>query len=138
MIRENSFCVLSTCMDNRPNSSLMQYMCSESGNEIYMLAFKGSRKHLNIQGNPHVSLLVDTRCESAAGAETIDALTLYGDAGIMEDEADAILVKERLVGLNPGLAVIADSKESCVIKVEVENFLLLEGVAESRFGKIRD
>jgi nitroimidazol reductase NimA-like FMN-containing flavoprotein (pyridoxamine 5'-phosphate oxidase superfamily) len=138
MIRENSFCVLSTCMDNRPNSSLMQYVCSESGTEIYMLAMKGSRKHLNIASNPNVSLLVDTRCKSAAEADGIDALTLYGVAGIMEDEAEAKLVKDRLVLVNPGLAVISKSSESCVIKVEVDSFLMLEGVADSRFGKIQD
>lgn len=138
MIRENSFCVLSTCMDDRPNSSLMQYVCSESGTEICMLAMKGSRKHINIINNPHVSLLVDTRCKSAAGPDGIDALTLYGDAAIMEDEAEAKLVKDRLVFVNPGLAVIARSKESCVIKVEIDSFLMLEGVADSRFGKIGD
>lgn len=138
MIRENSFCVLSTCMDNRPNSSLMQYVCSESGTEICMLAMKGSKKHINILDNPHVSLLVDTRCKPAAEAEGIDALTLYGDAGIVEDEAEAKLLKDRLVAVNPGLSVIAKSEESCVIKVEVDSFLMLEGVADSRYGKIQD
>ena len=138
MIRENSFCVLSTCMDNRPNSSLMQYVCSESGTEICMLTMKGSKKHINILDNPHVSLLVDTRCKSAAEADGIDALTLYGDAGIVEDEAEAKLLKDRLVAVNPGLAVIAKSEESCVIKVEVDSFLMLEGVADSRYGKIKD
>ncbi len=103
-----------------------------------MLTMKGSKKHINILDNPHVSLLVDTRCKSAAEAEGIDALTLYGDAGIVEDEAEAKLLKDRLVAVNPGLAVIAKSEESCVIKVEVDSFLMLEGVADSRYGKIKD
>lgn len=136
MIRENSFCVLSTCRDNLPNSSLMQYVCSESCAEIYMLTMKGSTKHLNIESNPRVSLLIDTRCELLPGSVGIQALTVYGDARIMEDEAAAALLKDRLVGINPGLAVLADSAESCIIKVEVESYLMLEGVAESRFGKI--
>jgi general stress protein 26 len=136
MIKENSFCVLSTCRDNLPNSSLMQYVRNEAGTEIYMLALKASSKCVNILNNPNVSLLVDTRSESAAGGDGIKALTAYGLAEIIGDEAAAQKLKERLVEINPGLAVISESPDACVIKVKIESFLMLEGVAQSRFSKI--
>lgn len=136
MITENSFCVLSTCRDNLPNSSLMQYICNESGTEIYMLALKASSKCVNIRTNPNVSLLVDTRSGSLAGGNGIKALTAYGLAEIVEDEEAMQKLKERLVAINPGLAAISASPDACVIKVKIESCLMLEGVAESRFSKI--
>jgi nitroimidazol reductase NimA-like FMN-containing flavoprotein (pyridoxamine 5'-phosphate oxidase superfamily) len=136
MIRENNFCVLSTCRDDLPNSSLMQYVCNEPVNEIYMLAIRGSNKYLNIISNPHVSFLVDTRSESQENAAGIQALTVYGDANIIEDEAMSKLLKERLVAANPNLAVLADNQESCVIKVKMDSLLILNSVSESRFYKI--
>lgn len=136
MIVGNSFCVLSTCRDNLPNSSLMQYVCNESGTEIYMLALKTSSKCVNILTNPNVSLLVDTRSEPAAGADGIKALTVYGLAEIIGDDAAAQKLEERLVAMNPGLAVISESPGACVIKIRVESCLMLEGVADSRFSKI--
>ena len=136
MIRENNFCVLSTCRDNLPNSSLMKYVCNEKVNEIYMLSIKGSNKYLNIVSNPHVSFLVDTRSESQENAELIQALTVYGDAEIIEDEVMSKLLKERLVAANPNLDVLADNQESCVIKVKINSVLMLNSVSESRFSKI--
>jgi nitroimidazol reductase NimA-like FMN-containing flavoprotein (pyridoxamine 5'-phosphate oxidase superfamily) len=136
MIKENNFCVLSTSSDNRPNSSLMQYVSSETGAEIYMLTMKGSTKYGNILNNPHVSLLVDTRVEAAGENRDIKALTAYGRAGIVTDKYEEKMLKERLVKLNPGLSVISESPESCVVRVEVESFLLLEGVNESIYGTI--
>lgn len=136
MIKENNFCVLSTSRDNRPNSSLMQYVSSETGAEIYMLTMKDSTKYGNILNNPHVSLLVDTRAEVPGENRDIKALTAYGQAGIVTDKYEEKMLKERLVKLNPGLSVISESPESCVVRVEVESFLLLEGVNESIYGKI--
>jgi nitroimidazol reductase NimA-like FMN-containing flavoprotein (pyridoxamine 5'-phosphate oxidase superfamily) len=136
MIRKNNFCVLSTCRDDLPNSSLMQYVCNELVNEIYMLAIKGSNKYLNIVSNPHVSFLVDTRSGSQENAALIQALTAYGDADIIEDEVMSKLLKERLVAANPNLAVLADNQESCVIKVKIDSMLMLNSVSESRFSKI--
>jgi len=136
MIRENNFCVLSTCRDDLPNSSLMKYICNEMVNEIYMLAIKGSNKYLNIVSNPHVSFLVDTRSESQENEAIIQALTVYGDAAIIEDEVMSKLIKERLVETNPNLAVLANNKESCVIKVKINSMLMLNNVSESRFSKI--
>jgi len=136
MIRENNFCVLSTCRDDIPNSSLMKYVCNEMVNEIYMLAIKESNKYLNIVSNPHVSFLVDTRSESQENEAIIQALTVYGDAAIIEDEVMSKLIKERLVEANPNLAVLANNKESCVIKVKINSMLMLNNVSESRFSKI--
>lgn len=136
MIKDNKLCVLSTCLDNLPNSSLMLYVSNEAGTEIYMLTMKGSTKYNNIMNNPHVSLLVDTRTKPGAESSEINALTAYGKACILTDKDAEMGIKETLVKINPGLAVIAESPDSCVVKVEIESFLMLEGVNESRFDRI--
>jgi nitroimidazol reductase NimA-like FMN-containing flavoprotein (pyridoxamine 5'-phosphate oxidase superfamily) len=133
MIKENNFCVLSTCFDNKPNTSLMKYVSNEEGTEIYMLTLKGSTKYNNIMNNKHVSLLVDTR---ASGNRGVKALTAYGDAQIVDDEDAERMLKEKLIKINPELSDIAESLEGCIIRVEISSFLMLEGVNESSFTEI--
>jgi len=85
MISENSLCVLATCSNDLPNSSLMQYICDESCTKLYMITLKGSTKYQNIAINPKVSLLIDTRDSITSTIEPIKALTVYGKADIIED-----------------------------------------------------
>ena len=85
MISDNNLCVLSTCGDGQPNSSLMQYICDDSCTKLFMLTLKGSQKQQNIEKNPRVSLLIDTRADPARHQEPIKSLTVYGQAEFIQD-----------------------------------------------------
>jgi len=128
MLMDNNLCVLATCKENKPNSSLMQYTSNEDVSEMYMLTLKGSSKYRNILSNPEVSLLVDTRNNS-----NIRALTIYGKALVIEDAAPRQALITQLVEKNPDLAVFAGNPEVCLIAVKIESFLLLDGLVESSF-----
>lgn len=132
ILSSNHLCVLSTCGDRRPNSSLMQYACNEDYTEIYLMTMKGSTKHQNILSHPQVSLLVDTRTDSDDNGK-LKALTVYGHAVVEEPGESAKALRDALVGRNPDLTVFATNPDACVIRIIIEDFLLLDGLVESSF-----
>lgn len=131
ILSANHLCVLSTCGESRPNSSLMQYSCNADYTEIFLMTMKGSTKLQNILIHPQVSLLVDTRTDTKEKG-SLKALTVYGHAMVVE-EVQARVLRDELVKRNPDLSVFASKPDSCVLKVIVEDLLLLDGLVESSF-----
>jgi nitroimidazol reductase NimA-like FMN-containing flavoprotein (pyridoxamine 5'-phosphate oxidase superfamily) len=131
MILENNLCVLSTCRNNIPNSSLMNYIADENYRELYMITLKGSTKYLNIKINPMVSLLIDTRNYLLNESEEIKALTVYGKAKLIVDKNEREANIKLLTRKYNHLVHLAGKVDVCVIQVTVESFLLLNGVNDS-------
>lgn len=131
LIRENRFCVLSTAKNNLPNSSLMLYVPDSGCTNIYMATSRGSLKYNNIEGNPEVSLLIDTREQLRDTLEHVKALTVYGQARIIQDEEKQRKLMDTLVKNHPSLAVFSNPGDSCVIEVKTNKFLLLDGITEA-------
>lgn len=131
MIAENNFCVLSTCSNRLPNSSLMQYLCDDSYTQLFMLTLEGSIKQLNIAANPNVSLLIDSR--ASRSATPIQALTVYGTAEFIQDAEKIKEIVSLLVKQNGELEKIATDSRCMVIQVHAENFLFLDGINESSY-----
>ncbi|CZQ99474.1 pyridoxamine 5'-phosphate oxidase [Trichococcus palustris] len=134
MIAENNFCVLATCSNYLPNSSLMQYICDESCTQLFMLTLKGSVKQLNIAANPHVSLLIDNR--AARSNAPIQALTVYGTAEFVQDAKKIKEIGQLLVEQNGDLGKIASDNQLMVIRVRAEKFLLLDGVNDKSYTEL--
>lgn len=133
MISEGKLCVLSTCSEDVPNTSLMQYLSDETNENIYVLTLTGSVKYHNILKNPKVSFLIDTRDQIARAAEPIKALTVYGHAHIIENQNTRTEVLNRLVEKHGNLATLSDDLDCVVIEIIAEKMLLLDGVSESRY-----
>jgi len=137
MVKENNFCVLSTCKDNLTNSSLMLYLSDEEGTKLYMLTLKGSMKYTNMEENPDVSLLIDTREHIFDDEPHVKALTVYGRSMIIRDEKlnQEIIVK--LVDRHPSLKALASMDKVTVVQVEVKSFLYLDGVNDAEYITVR-
>ena len=133
MISDNYLCVLSTCGDGQPNSSLMQYITDDSCTKLFMLTLKGSQKQQNIEKNPRVSLLIDTRANPAGQQEPIKSLTVYGRAEFIRDAPGKNELISRLVQKNNNLQVLAGDSNCLVIQVSAEKLLLLDGVDKSTY-----
>jgi nitroimidazol reductase NimA-like FMN-containing flavoprotein (pyridoxamine 5'-phosphate oxidase superfamily) len=133
MISDNNLCVLSTCGDGRPNSSLMQYICDESCTKLFMLTLKGSQKQQSIEKNPRVSLLIDTRADARRNKEPIKSLTVYGQAEFVLDAPRKNELISQLVRKNNNLQVLAGDSNCLVIQVSAEKLLLLDGVDKSTY-----
>ena len=133
MISYHNLCVLSTCGDGQPNSSLMQYICDESCTKLFMLTLKGSQKQQSIGKNPRVSLLIDTRADIKRNNEPIKSLTVYGQAGFIQDAHRKKELISQLVQKNKNLQVLAGDSNCLVIQVSAEKLLLLDGVDKSTY-----
>jgi len=138
MLEENNLCVLATCNDNLPNSSLMQYIYDDVDMSIYMLTLGGSLKYNNIIANPQVSLLIDTRSDVNQAGLPIMALTVFGRATIVNDPQKQQAIIEKLVAKNNRLAVLTKESLCLVIQMKIERMLLLEGVNNKSSIDIKD
>jgi nitroimidazol reductase NimA-like FMN-containing flavoprotein (pyridoxamine 5'-phosphate oxidase superfamily) len=130
MLEENNLCVLATCSNNLPNSSLMHYIYDGIGMNIIMLTLRGSTKHKNIKTNPQVSLLIDTRADLLQPGLPIMALTVYGKAGIIQDPQRHKVLVDQLVDRYNSLAKLAGDSRCLVIQVQMEKMLLLDGISD--------
>ncbi len=109
LLMDNSMCVLATSSDNRPHCSLMAYITDDQAKNIYMATLNTSRKYKNIEQNPHVSLLVDSRVfgKSDSGAGTIKALTVTGICSVVRENPERELILARMKRRIPRIREIA-------------------------------
>jgi len=133
IISENKLCVLSTCYNDLPNTSLMQYICDESCSKIYTITLKGSTKYQNIEKNPRVSLLIDTRDNIKNEIGQIKSLTVYGRANVIENSEQYKNIIKKLVRKFADLAQFSENINCVVIEVSAEGLLLLESVDKSTY-----
>jgi len=131
MVKENNFCVLSTTKDNLTNSSLMLYLSETDGTRLYMITLKGSTKYFNMEENPEVSLLIDTREHMLDPEAQVKALTVYGRATLINDTQRGLEIIEKLVERHPSLRALAELEEASVVQVDVRSFLYLDGVNDA-------
>ncbi len=133
IISENKICVLATCYNDLPNTSLMKYICDESCFKIYMLTLKGSSKYQNIERNPRVSLLIDTRESRSNGEGQIQALTIYGKANLIENSDWCKSITNDLVKKFVDLTPLSENENCVVIEVCADSLLLLDSVDQSTY-----
>lgn len=133
MIAEGSLCVLSTCSEDVPNTSLMQYIPDETAAKIYVITLEGSTKYQNIAKNPRVSLLIDTRDRLSTNGEPIKSLTVYGIAKVIEDPQIKTDRLNHLVKKHRNLTHLSENINCHVIEISAERMLLLDGVDEGRY-----
>jgi len=129
ILLNNNLCVLSTCKNNIPNSSLMQYICDSRCTKIYMLTLKESTKYDNIINNSNVSLLIDTRIHN--NKQQIQAATLYGEASILDDKSVSKNIIGQLSNKHESLLNLASDINVCVVEITIKSALLLENVDKS-------
>jgi len=136
-LKQNDMCVLATCSDNKPHTSLMSYITDPEGTIVYMVTHRSTRKWHNIISNPQVSLLVDTRPYGPASERgKIKALTVQGICRFLEDKKTKHSLVEEIVKQHPHLSTLAYHPDAEVVAVTVESFLLLDGVSEAHFEMI--
>lgn len=137
LIRSNDVCVLATVAGAAPHCSLMSYAATEDGREIYMVTHKNTKKFKNLEGNPGVSLLIDSR-ETDRGEKrhTAKALTVTGTYEKVEDELKTGEICRRLLDRHPHLKDFIGDPQARFILVRVKAFQLLEGVADAYFEEV--
>ena len=128
ILENNDLCVLCTCSHDIPDASLMLYICDEKCERMYMLTLKESTKYGNITANPKVSLLVDTREQALVPETQTQALTIHGDAYLLDQDAVSRGLIDQLVKKHGRLSNLASNDSVRVIEVIIKNVLFLENV----------
>lgn len=127
-------CVLATLAGDRPYTSLMRYVANDACTKIYLITHQNTNKYRNILQNFHVSLLVDTRLE--APLQAISALSMDGIAVPVSDPEAQAALKERFVARHPDMEGFVRHPEMAVVCVEIQAFLLLNGIENARRIKV--
>jgi nitroimidazol reductase NimA-like FMN-containing flavoprotein (pyridoxamine 5'-phosphate oxidase superfamily) len=136
LLKEMDICVLATAHAGKPHCSLMAYVPDAEGRWIYMLTQGKTKKYQSVLENPHVSLLVDTRCrEKKMDREKVNALTVYGVFEPCQDPGERKAWLTRIVAIHPHLKELADQSDAEILSIRVDSFLLLEGVSTAHFEK---
>jgi nitroimidazol reductase NimA-like FMN-containing flavoprotein (pyridoxamine 5'-phosphate oxidase superfamily) len=134
MVLENDICVLATAGGNRPHCSLMAYCPDPEGRRIYMTTRRDSRKFENLAENPAVSLLIDDR--GRRPREKTRALTVSGTCREVSDPKEREGAGRGLLFAHPRLASFLNDPDAAILCVQVESFLLLDGVSEAYFVEV--
>jgi nitroimidazol reductase NimA-like FMN-containing flavoprotein (pyridoxamine 5'-phosphate oxidase superfamily) len=137
MIESNRLCVLATVSESGPHCSLMSYAASEDGTEFYMATDKNTKKYRNLAANPSVSLLIDSRADSAEGrGAATRALTVTGTVRRNLDEPGKKAALEALCRRHPDLKDFLAGSSVEVIAVKINSLQLLDGIADSHFEEV--
>lgn len=128
ILRKKDLCVLATAGPEGPHCSLMGYALDDSESTLICVTERNTLKYYNMQANPRVSLLVDTRDEhpDRNQRQAMQALTLSCLAleltGTQREAALKRLGKEQ-----PQLKDILASSDAAVMALEIRSYQLLTG-----------
>jgi nitroimidazol reductase NimA-like FMN-containing flavoprotein (pyridoxamine 5'-phosphate oxidase superfamily) len=137
LVRSKDICVLATVSGSEPHCSLMAYATNDDCSEIYMVTHRNTRKFKNLEENPSVSLLIDTREEhSGAKRSEAKALTIKGTLRKTEGGGKAEAIRTRLLERHPHLREFVHHPEAEVLCFAIISFLLLDGLTEAHFEKL--
>ena len=136
LVRKKNVCVLSTVSDNKPYCSLMAYITDGTCKEIYMVTHKNTTKFNNLQKNPSVSLLIDSR--ETQPRSSAQALTIDGVFIPLLDKNKKQKIRGRMLESFPHMKNFLHHPESEIIRVKINSFLLLDGLTESHFVSLKD
>ena len=130
-VRKKNICVLSTASDNKPYCSLMAYVTDATCEEVYMVTHKNTTKYKNLQKNPWVSLLIDSR-ETQPGSNA-QALTITGVFVPLLDENKKQEIRENMLKSFPHMKDFIQHPESELIRIKINSLLFLDGLTQSHF-----
>lgn len=115
--------VLATDAGGQPYTSLVSFAVSDDTTGIIFATPRKTAKYRNILNNGHVSLMIDTRINSAKGYMQSEALTILGTAspvrkGKQRDELRSTFTKK-----HPGLAAFVNAPSTALIFIAIKTVI---------------
>jgi nitroimidazol reductase NimA-like FMN-containing flavoprotein (pyridoxamine 5'-phosphate oxidase superfamily) len=136
LILQKDTCVLATVSGDKPHCSLMSYLPDPEVRELYMVTLRHTKKYQNLLANPWVSLLIDTR-EDTAGSELRQkkALTISGIFQKVEPGRIETLRSE-FIRKHPQLKELIQDPSAEMISIRLHSLQLLEGFRDASFVQV--
>ena len=130
LLRDNNICALATYGPEGPHNSLMAYVWNEQAQCLHLFTRKDSRKYRNMEHDPRVSLLIDTRHKQPDVHTGTMALTVSGRVHQQTDEEQA-QARALLLARHPQLAQLAAHEDAIAVAISPITLQLLDGIATS-------
>lgn len=127
LIQNQDILVLATADTTTPHTSLMAFAPSDDCTTFYMATYRNTSKFANIAANPRVSLLVDNRCDGGRDRRETMALTVHGQAEILQDPERVQAASDLLRQRQPRLEDFLSGRDIVFIAVKASHFLLVQG-----------
>ena len=124
--------VLATYGKEYPYTTIVGFVATDELNYILFATFRDTRKYGNIQADPHVSILVDSRSNRAEDFSNAQALTILGTAAEVcegEENGSTNLYLQRY----PHLKEFLSDPNCALMKIKVSRYILV-----SRFQEVME
>lgn len=116
--------VLATHEQGQPHTSLVGFVASEDLSMLFFATERSTRKFTNLQADPRVSLLIDTRTHTATDFSTATAITVYGQASEVQGSLKQRYVDHYLQRL-PQLRDFVLSPTCALVMVKVDKYSIV-------------
>jgi|MudIll2142460700_1097286.scaffolds.fasta_scaffold28210_2 nitroimidazol reductase NimA-like FMN-containing flavoprotein (pyridoxamine 5'-phosphate oxidase superfamily) len=111
--------VLATEFAGQPYTSLIAFALTPDIQGLIFITPKSTRKYKNMQQNKRVSLLIDTRTNSARDYMSAESVTLLGNAHLVRRGKNWTRLAEIFAKKHARLKKIISSPETALILVEI-------------------
>lgn len=128
MLLESDSFVLCICSQDILDASLMLYICDDLWTKMHMLPLKTTTKYGNIINNTKVSLLVDPKNTIGDKTVQVEALTIHGDASIIDDYDASKKIIHQMIKKHNKISNLASNDDVCVIEVRIKSIMFFENV----------
>lgn len=125
LLRHQTFAVLGTSRQQHAYASLVAFSATESGKSLYFATTRATRKYHNLAIDNKVSLLVDNRAEQNMPLYEAAAVTAYGVAEEINDQARSEALQSYLVK-HPQLRTFATAPSTAFFRINVEEYHLVQ------------
>ena len=126
LLRSRRYCVMATAADNQPYCSLMLYTVNADCTRIFLCTQGHTRKYRNLEENPRVSLLIDSRDQPRP-----QALTVEGVAEAFAGDPERQQVRDAMLTAHPELRTFLDSPDAALICIRVNSVVFLNGLTDA-------
>lgn len=127
LLSSQPLAVLSSDGDGQPYSSLVGFAATENLKHILFATLRQTRKYRNIESNPRVSLLVDSRSNSEDDFQSAMAVTILGTARECNEEDEMLQI---YLSRHPGLSSFVHSAGCALLCVDVTQYYLVRRFQE--------
>lgn len=132
LFRIQKLAVLSTQASGQPYASLVAFVASGDLKHLYFATPRTTKKYHNLDANPKVAMLMDSRSNLDSDIHTAVAVTVTGTAGeVREQDKDAGV--RLYLSKHPYLQDFIMEESCALIRVAVETYYLV-----SRFQQVTE
>lgn len=131
LLNSQRLAVLATIMAGRPYTNLIAFAATPDLQELIFATTRATRKFANLQAEPRVSLLVDSRRQDETDFGAAAALTILGTA--MELQGPERQQYQKIfLNKHPYLEGFVTAPTCALLRVRVEKYILVTQFQEVR------